>query len=122
MWSKTVTAFLLSVKIRGDRAEPGPREDGARMGKRRRGRFGLWFAFPVPLLLMFVDMAEDWAILLTPFVNNKTAGRVAKLAWAGVRASMALALELCFETGPTDFVDIDVRKRDENVRVRILTR
>lgn len=121
MWSKTVTAFLLSVKIRGGgRADSGLRE--AEAEKKRRDKFGLWFALPVPLLLMFVDMAEDWAILLTPFVNSKAAGRTAKLAWAGLRAAMAVALELCFETGPTDFVNVDVRSNDELVRVRILTR
>lgn len=118
MWSKTILAFLLSVNIR--RAPDTPMEDEEKQ-KTPRG-FRLWFALPAPLLLMLVDMAEDCAIVLTPFVRSKEAGRKAKLAWAGLSVLKALALELCFETGPTDFLDVDVDDGAEHVRVSMRTR
>ncbi len=123
MWSKTVTAFLLSVRVKKERApaEPPPFEEDGEPERKQRG-FRLFFAFPVPLLLMFVDMAEDWALLFAPFAKSKTAGRLAKRIWTGVRLLKALTFEICFETGPTDFLDVDVRDKSETVRVRISTR
>lgn len=123
MWSKTVTVFLLHVCVKKERALSGsyPLEDGDEPKRKQRG-FRFIFALPLPLLLMFVDMAEDWALLLTPFAKSKSAGRLTKRIWAGVRLLKALMFEVCFETGPTDFVDIDVREKSETVRVRISTR
>ena len=120
MWSNTVTALVVSVNAQKGRDCASPVNDA---GKSRRGqKVRFWFALPIPLFLMFLDMAEDWALLLTPFVNSKAAGRRARYAWAGIRVIKELALELCFETGPTDFVDIDANGKNNKARVRILTR
>jgi hypothetical protein len=128
MWSKTITTFLISINIKGQKELDASSEDASdaqpRGGtkKARSSRFTLWFALPAPLLLMLVDMAEDWAILFTPFVRSRQSGRFVRHLWTGVRVAKALMMELCFETGPTDFVDVDVQEAREKVRVRVLTR
>ncbi len=123
MWSNTITAFIVSVRVKRNRMpEAEPQENRDEDNKEGRRGFRLWLALPMPVLLMFVDMAEDLALLFSPFVNGKKASRRAKLVWAGMRILHAFALELCFETGPADFVDVDVREKDEAVRVRVLTR
>jgi hypothetical protein len=76
----------------------------------------------MPILLMFVDMVEDLVLLATPFINSRKEKQSTKLVLAGMRFLKEFAMELCFETGPTDFVDVDVRETDENVRVRVFTR
>ena len=128
MWSKTISAFLISIKIKEQKElevfSEGVSEDKPHSGSKevRNSKFSLWLALPAPLLIMLVDMAEDWALLLTPFVNSRQSGRFIKHFWTGVRVAKALMMELCFETGPTDFVDVDVQEAAEKVRVRILTR
>jgi len=123
MWSNTITAFIVSVRVKKNRAPEAKATEGFDEDKEKKRRgFGLWLALPMPVLLMFVDIAEDLALLISPFVNSKKAGRNTKLVWSGIRFLKAFALELCFETGPTDFVDVDVREKDAVVRVRVLTR
>jgi hypothetical protein len=123
MWSNTITAFIVSVRVKENRALEAKAQEGSDEDKeRKRHGFGLWLAMPMPVLLMFVDMAEDLALLISPFVSGKKASRNTKLVWSGLRFLKEFALELCFETGPTDFVDVDVREKDEAVRVRVLTR
>ena len=121
MWSSTISAFVVSVRVKNNRAlEAGPYKNSAK-DKKQRG-FHLWLAFPMPILLMFVDMADDLVLLISPFVKGRQAKHSTKLVWALMRFLKEFAMELCFETGPTDFVDVDVRDKDETVRVRVLTR
>ncbi len=128
MWSKTISAFLISVKIKEQKEleaySEGVSEEKPQRGSKevRNSKFSLWLALPAPLLIMLVDMAEDWALLLTPFVNSKQSGRFIKHFWTGARIVKALVMELCFETGPMDFVDVDVQEATEKIRVRVLTR
>lgn len=121
MWSNTISAFIVSVRVKKNRALEAVPHEGYAKNKKQRG-FRLWLAFPMPVLLMFVDMAEDFVLLASPFINNRNAKHSTKLVWALMRFLKEFAMELCFETGPTDFVDVDVREADETVRVRVITR
>ncbi|HWR19033.1 MAG TPA: hypothetical protein VN608_05375 [Clostridia bacterium] len=121
MWSNTISAFIVSVRVKKNRALEAMQLEGCAKDKKQRG-FLFWLALPMPVLLMFVDMAEDLVLLISPFINSSKAKHSTKLVWALMRFLKEFAMELCFETGPTDFVDVDVRETDENVRVRVLTR
>lgn len=111
--------LLLLVRMRAGSMgmRDTPREDG-----KKRRKFCLYLAFPLPLFLMLVDMLEDAAILFTPFVNSKKAGKRIKAFWSAVMVLSGIAREVCFNTGPLDLVDIDASGRDETVRVSIVTR
>jgi len=111
--------LLLRVRIRiGGIGMRAATHEG---GKNHR-KFRLFLAFPLPLFLMLVDMLEDAAILFTPFVNSKNAGKRIKAFWSAVMVLKGIAREVCFNTGPLDLVDVDASGKDEKVRVSIVTR
>lgn len=113
MWNKYVCLLIASINIK----------------PRHKARFRMFFALPVFIILAFMDMLDDLSFLfakICPYVTYKTAGNGVQSMPEAIRTLSGtladFAWELAFEIGPYDFVDVDVKGKNELVRVKILTR
>ena len=113
MLNRPVFFFIVSVSFK--------RKKLKKNGKPRR--FKLILPMPMYLLIMLLDIADDFVELgrLLSF------GAIKKLKWemltnGAIKVSKAVMFELVFSTGPLDLVDVDCGDKENNVKVRCLLR
>ncbi|HKM32084.1 MAG TPA: hypothetical protein VJX95_00790 [Oscillospiraceae bacterium] len=113
MLSRPVFFFIVSVSFK--------RKKLKKNGKPRR--FRLILPMPMYLLVMLLDIADDFVELgrLLSF------GAIKRLKWemltnGAIKVSKAVLFELVFDTGPLDLVDVDCGDKENNVKVRCLLR
>lgn len=113
MLNRPVFFFIVSVSFK--------RKKLKKNGKPRR--FKLILPMPMYLLIMLLDIADDFVELgrLLSF------GAIKKLKWemltnGAIKVSKAVMFELIFSTGPLDLVDVDCGDKENNVKVRCLLR
>lgn len=87
-----------------------------------RSEKNIRFKFPLflPSLLMTADILEDMANFGKLFIRGKTFGKdnISFEDLAGYTLIFKkLMLSFLFETGPLDLVDVDVKNKDDWVRV-----
>ncbi len=111
MSSRPTLFFLMSMRVGG------------------KQKFRFFLLLPMWVVLDLTDMLDDLCRITAAFCRNvsyRTIGNGRQFLPDTLRATSAAlsgcVMELAFETGPLDIVDIDVWKNRETVKLKLLTR
>lgn len=111
MSNRPTLFFLMSIRVAGKR------------------KFRFFLLLPMWVVLDLTDVLDDLCRIAAAFCKNvsyRTIANGRQFVPDTLRTTSAVltgcVMELAFETGPLDIVDIDVQKNRETVKLKVLTR